>query len=52
MQRLPYMLILGDKESDTRTLTVRDRAGDSVENVSLDDFVAKVNMQILTKEKY
>lgn len=52
MQRLPYMLILGDKESDTRTLTVRDRAGDSVENVSLDDFIAKVNMQILTKEKY
>ncbi len=52
MQRLPYMLILGDKESDTRTLTVRNRAGESVEGVNLDEFIAKVNMQILTKEKY
>ncbi len=52
MQRLPYMLILGDKESDTQTLTVRDRAGESTEGVNVDAFVSKVLLQIATKEKY
>lgn len=52
LERLPYMLILGDKECETKTLTVRDRAGENVENVSLEDFMAKVSMQVMTKEKY
>ena len=52
LERLPYMLILGDKESENKTLSVRDRAGETTDGVSLDDFTNKALEIINTKTKY
>lgn len=52
LEKLPYMIILGDKESDSKTLTIRDRSDSSTENVKLDEFIAKLKQQIDSKEKY
>ena len=49
LQKIPYMLILGDKEAESGTVAVRSRGGD--EGVmALDDFIARVNEEVRTKK--
>jgi threonyl-tRNA synthetase len=42
LQKVPYMLVLGDKEAETGAVTVRSRAGGDLGSVALDDFIANV----------
>ena len=37
--RVPYMVIIGDKEMDNQMITVRDRAGSDLGNMKLEEFV-------------
>ncbi len=46
MQKIPYMLVLGDKEAETGTVTVRKRTGGDQGAMNLQDFIAA-----LTEEK-
>ena len=45
VDRVPYMLVLGAKESEAGTVSVRDRKGDTV-TLPLDEFVANVTAEI------
>ena len=45
VDRVPYMLILGEQERDGGYISVRDRSGETVPS-SLDDFIAKVVAEI------
>ena len=48
-QKIPYLLILGDKEAESGTVAVRSRSGD--EGVmALDDFIARVSEEVRTKK--
>ena len=48
-QKIPYLLILGDKEAESGTVAVRSRGGD--EGVmALDDFIARVNEEVRAKK--
>lgn len=38
MQKIPYMLVIGDKEMESSTLTPRFRTGDNLEAMSVDQF--------------
>jgi threonyl-tRNA synthetase len=42
LQRVPYLLIVGDREVETRTLTVRDRKGQDLGSFDLDGFMARL----------
>jgi len=42
MAKVPYMLIIGDKEKDSGTVTVRLRDGKNIADMSIDDFATKV----------
>lgn len=42
MAKVPYMLIIGDKEKDNGTVTVRLRNGKNIADLSIDDFAQKV----------
>ncbi|MBL4903932.1 threonine--tRNA ligase [Desulfotalea psychrophila] len=42
MEKVPYMLIIGDKEKDSGTVTVRLRNGKNIADMSIDDFAKKV----------
>ncbi len=42
MEKIPYMLIIGDKEKENGTVTVRLRNGDNITDMSIDDFAQKV----------
>lgn len=39
LERIPFMLILGDKEVESGTVNVRTRTGDNLGNMNLDDFI-------------
>ena len=48
-QKIPYLLILGDKEAESGTVAVRSRGGD--EGVmEIDAFIARVNEEVRTKK--
>jgi threonyl-tRNA synthetase len=48
--KIPYMLIVGDKEVDTNTVAVRMRSGGDQGAVSIDDFVKKVTREVAGKQ--
>lgn len=46
IDRVPYMLIIGAKEVENGTISVRDRATDSTTEMKLEEFLAKVGQEI------
>ncbi len=46
VDKVPYMLIIGEKEITEGTLAVRDRATDQTETMSMEQFVAKLEKEI------
>lgn len=46
MQKVPYMVIIGKKEQEKNTLTIRDRDGKQTHDVTVEEFVKKVNGEI------
>ena len=46
MQKLPYMLVVGDREAENGTVAVRTRAGEDLGAMPLDDFLAKIGREI------
>ena len=51
MQKLPYMLVVGDKEAEAGTVSVRTRGGVDLGAMPLDDFAAKITEEIKTRAK-
>jgi len=49
LQKIPYMLILGKKEEETKTLTVRKRDGENLKNISVKSFINMVKEKIAAK---
>ncbi len=47
MEKIPYMLIVGDKEKENATVTVRLRNGKNIVDLSIDDFIMKVTDECL-----
>ena len=51
MQKIPYMLVVGDKEAEAGTVSVRTRAGVELGAMPLDEFMAKIGEEISTRSK-
>ena len=51
MQKIPYMLVVGDKEAEAGTVSVRTRAGVDLGAMPLDEFMAKIGEEISTRSK-
>ena len=49
MQKIPYMLVLGDKEAEAGTVSVRTREGGDEGAMNLDEFIGKITVQRDTK---
>lgn len=47
MAKIPYMLIVGDKEKENKTVTVRLRNGKNIADMPIDDFTRKVEEECL-----
>ena len=46
VDRVPYMLIIGAKEVETKTVSVRDIATDQTVNMTLEEFIGKLEKEI------
>ena len=51
LEKVPYMLVLGDKEVDANTVAVRSRKTGETEVMTLDELKSKLVMEIATKAK-
>jgi threonyl-tRNA synthetase len=46
IQKVPYLLVVGDKETETGTVSVRTRKGADLGSLSLDQFLEQINKAI------
>lgn len=49
MQKVPYMLIVGDREAAAGAIAVRTRAGEDLGAIAVDDFIARAQAEIAAK---
>ena len=49
LKRVPYMLVVGDKEMEAGEVAVRTRKGDDLGKMSIEDFLIKVRTDIADK---
>ncbi|MBR5947121.1 MAG: threonine--tRNA ligase [Clostridia bacterium] len=49
MQKIPYMLIVGDKEVENGVVAVRSRKGGDLGTMSLDEFMARIEKEVREK---
>jgi threonyl-tRNA synthetase len=46
MQRIPYLIIIGDKELENQTITLRTQKGDDLGSFSMSELVERFKQQI------
>ena len=51
LQKVPYMLVVGDREAAEGTVAVRARSGGDQGSSSLNDFIARTHDELTTKGK-
>ncbi len=49
LQKIPYLLVVGDKEKDSHQVAVRTRKGEDLGIMSIDDLLAKLQQEINSK---
>ena len=49
LQRVPYLLIIGDREADAKTLAVRTRGGKDLGGMSVDDFARGLEAELVSR---
>ena len=49
MMKIPYMLVLGDKEAESGTVAVRSRKEGDLGTMPVEDFIAKLEEEVRTK---
>ncbi len=49
LKKIPYTLIIGDKEKNTDTISYRIRGSEETLNIGLKDFIEKLNKEIIEK---
>ncbi|UPW20525.1 threonine--tRNA ligase [Agarivorans sp. TSD2052] len=50
LKRIPYLLVVGDKEVDSNEVAVRTRKGDDLGKFAVDDFVEQVKQEIANRD--
>ena len=50
LQKIPYMIIVGDKEAEAGKVNVRTRGHEKTEDIELDDFVERLKTLIAEKK--
>jgi len=50
MQRIPYMLVIGDKELDAQAVTVRTQNGQDLGSLSMSQFINRLDQEIADRK--
>ena len=51
MHKLPYMLVVGDREAEAGAVAVRTRSGEDLGAMPLDDFIARITEEVKSKAR-
>ncbi len=51
MQKIPYMLVVGDRDMENNTVSVRTRTGEDLGAMTMDVFMTKCQSEIASKSK-
>ena len=51
LQKIPYMLIIGDKEAESGTVSVRMRGEGDIGAMAVDDFLARALLEVAEKKR-
>jgi threonyl-tRNA synthetase len=51
LQKLPYQLIVGDKEQEARSVAVRTRSGEDLGSMPVASLLARLQQEVATREK-
>jgi threonyl-tRNA synthetase len=46
LQRIPYLVVIGDREVEQRQVSVRTRGGEDLGSMGLDDFIARLREEV------
>ena len=49
LEKVPYMIVVGDRDMENKTVSVRTRAGEDLGAMSLEDFIAKLKEVVDSK---
>ena len=49
LQKLPYQIIVGDEEVRTNKVAVRNRVGEDLGRMTIDDLIIRLNEEISSK---
>jgi threonyl-tRNA synthetase len=50
LEKVPYMLVIGDKDIENNTVSVRSRKDGDIGAMSIDDFIARICEEVETKK--
>jgi threonyl-tRNA synthetase len=50
LQKVPYLILVGDKETVSNTITVRKRNGDNMGSLAVDDFIMLIKGHVNTRQ--
>ena len=51
LEKIPYMLIIGDDETENGTVSIRSRGGEQLKGVRMEEFVAGIFTEITTRDR-
>jgi len=51
LQKIPYMLVVGDKEAESGTVSVRMRGEGDIGAMAVDDFLARALLEVAEKKR-
>jgi threonyl-tRNA synthetase len=49
LQKVPYLLVVGDRELENRTVAVRTRSGKDLGAISIDEFAERLGAEIASR---
>ena len=49
LKRIPYMLVVGDKEMESGEVAVRSRRGDDLGKMTVENFIAMAQEEVMAK---
>jgi threonyl-tRNA synthetase len=49
LQKIPYLLVVGDKEIEQNSIAARERGKKDIETIKIDEFVKKVKIKLENK---
>ena len=48
-EKIPYMIILGEAEKTSGTISVRKRSGEQIKEINVEDFIGNLKQEIENK---